>query len=364
MKISATKNSAAENCILYVAYPLLPVSDESCGGAEQILWTLDRELARRGQCVAVAACEGSQVCGELLSTGTETTCIDSLDPREVQHAERIIKLCAERRFALIHDHSGHFWRHANRVNVPVFATLHLPRTFYKREMFDSIAPNVYFNCVSKTQLRDFSDLPRMMGVVENGIDVERFPISVKKQEYLLWLGRVCPEKAPHLAIEVAKKSGLPLVMAGKVYPFSYHQRYFENEVRPQLELGDANIDFVESPSFRAKVELLRYAKALLVTSLAPETSSLVSLEAQACGTPVIAFRNGALSEVVQNRETGYLVSTMDDMVAAIKDLECIWPESCRSFVLSHHSAGTMADRYQMLYSQISRYEQASVPPAA
>lgn len=338
--------------ILYIAYPLLPVSDASAGGAEQILWSLEQEMALRGYNTAVAACESSEVHGELLATGSAPLSDDSFEVREAEHSQKILEFVRKREFSLIHDHSGHFFKHSGEVDIPVLATLHLPRGFYAESMFSSLPHNVYFNCVSDTQMASFRDLPRMMGVVQNGIAIDSFPYAAKKNEYLLWLGRICPEKAPHLAIEAAKRAGMKLVLAGQVYPFSHHKLYFEREVRPLLEAADSNVTFVEAPNFREKVELLRCAKALVVTSLAPETSSLVALEAGACGTPVIAFRNGALPEIIEQGHTGFTVKTLEAMTAAIQDVGEIWPSECRHRVETRFSSKTMADGYERLYSAV------------
>ncbi len=147
-------------------------------------------------------------------------------------------------------------------------------------------------------------------MVQNGIALERFPFCSEKQNYLLWLGRICEEKAPHLAIAAAKQAGTPLILAGQVYPFSYHQQYFEREIRPWL---GADVEFVDSPVFQRKVDLLRNARALLLTSTAEETSSLVAMEAMACGTPVIAARRGAFPEIVAHGETGFVVDDVNAM---------------------------------------------------
>ena len=135
-------------------------------------------------------------------------------------------------------------------------------------------------------------------VVTNGINVERFPFSEVKLDHLLWLGRICEEKAPHVACEIAEQLGMPLILVGQVYPFSYHRQYFERELRPRLDFK--NIQFIDSPAHGQKIELLRSARALLITSTVEETSSLVAMEAMACGTPVIVFRRGALPEVVRH----------------------------------------------------------------
>src|SRR3954465_14699813 len=114
--------------ILYVGYPLLPVSDESCGGAEQVLAALEREMHARGHRTTLAAADGSRCSGELIPTGAPAETPDQLAARERAPWEAIRSGLRSRSFDLIHDHSGSFWRHASQIDVPILATLHLPRT--------------------------------------------------------------------------------------------------------------------------------------------------------------------------------------------------------------------------------------------
>jgi glycosyltransferase involved in cell wall biosynthesis len=335
--------------LLMVAYPLLPVSEASAGGAEQILWTLERELVKRGWETEVAACAGSQVRGKLLATGEPQKVLDGFEEREREHAERIIEACNRNKYSIVLDHSGHFFRHAERVDALVLATLHLPRELYTPGIFEEPSENVYFHCVSEAQQAQFKDLPRLLAVVRNGIAVERFPIGGRKLDYLLWLGRVCPEKAPHLAVAAAKKAGMPIVLAGQVYPFEWHKRYWEREVRPLID--DLQVRFVELPSFERKTKLLREARALLVPTLIGETTSLVSLEAMASGTPVIGFDGGALREVV-HKGTGFLVRNVEEMAKACGKLGAIRSLDCRQWVEREYSATTMGDMYETLISDL------------
>jgi glycosyltransferase involved in cell wall biosynthesis len=338
--------------ILYISYPMLPVTAASCGGAEQILWSLEREMHQRGWQTTAACCEGSQISGELYATGDVPTKNDRFEERDAEHCEAIFRWLGFREFDLIHDKSGRFWKHAHKVRTPILATLHLPRSFYDEALFRHIGANVHFNCVSETQAETFRDLPRMMGVVRNGIDPARFPFTNEKRDYLLWLGRICPEKGTHLAIEAAEETGLPLVIAGSVYPFSYHQEYFEREVRPRFQGSQGRVVFVEAPSFEEKVRLLQHARALVQTSLAPETSSLVAMEAMACGTPVVALRAGAIPEVVAHGETGFVVRSLKELVGAIHDVDHIWPWACRSRVEENFTVAMMADGYENLYREV------------
>jgi glycosyltransferase involved in cell wall biosynthesis len=314
--------------------------------------TLEREMAALGHRTTVAASEGSRVAGRLLATGEPASASDQYEARERQHSERILEYlrCHPSEFDLVHDESGSFFRHAAQCDVPMLATLHLPRSFYREEFFGEVGPNLYFNCVSHSQASSFVDLPNFLGVVQNGIAIERFPFCDEKQDYVLWMGRICEEKGTHLAIAAAREAGVPLVIAGQVYPFSYHRDYFEREVLPHVSGEGSLATFVDSPSFSQKVELLRHARAVLLTSAAAETSSLVAMEAMACGTPAIALRSGAFPEIVADRSTGYIVKVLAEIVAALAMIPEVSPATCRARAEKFFAASNMVADYEKLYS--------------
>lgn len=350
--------------LLYVAYPLLPVSPESCGGAEQMLWTLEGEMARRGHQTWVAACDGSRAAGRLLATGAPPSQPDQFEQRDAEQAARVLDFLARERFDLVHDKSGSFWRHAARLHAPVLATLHLPRSFYPADAFRELPPKLSFNCVSQSQLRSFAGLPGMLGAVPNGIRLNYFPPPrMLREDYLLWLGRICEEKGTHVAIDVARQAGRKLVIAGEVYPFSYHRAYFEREVRPHLEDRASSVFYVGVPTMSEKLRLLRRARALLLPSLVDETSSLVAMEAMACGTPVIGFRRGALPEVVRDGVTGLLVDSAEEMGLAVAHVDGIDPRACRAHVEQNFSSERMARDYEQLYEIAIEARQPSLKPA-
>ncbi len=347
--------------VLYVAYPLLAASDESAGGAEQMLVTLERAMVDIGHRTFVAASQGSSVSGELIDTGLSVRASDQYEAREAAHCAKVLAYLDEHgeHFDLIHDESGSFWRKAGKCSIPMLATLHLPRSFYREEGFANLPSNLFFNCVSESQARTFADWPNLLGAVQNGITLERFQFASTKQDYLLWLGRICEEKAPHLAIEAAKLANAPLVLAGKVYPFTYHQEYFERAIKPHLSDADGRVKFVDSPNLSYKVDLLRNARALLLTSTAEETSSLVAMEAMACGTPVVAFRRGAFPEIVADGVTGFVVETVEEMASALRQVHRLSSVDCRQRVAKQFSAARMAREYEGLYRQVLRESGAS-----
>jgi glycosyltransferase involved in cell wall biosynthesis len=343
--------------ILYVAYPLLTVSQESAGGAEQLLWTLEREMTGRGVETVVAASAGSQVSGELFPTGEPSCQTDDLERRNREHQDRIVEFIHERAhagrpFSLIHDHSGSFWSRAPEAALPLLATLHLPRSLYPPQFFESVPANVSFNCVSNSQGSKFTGLGGFAGVIANGIPLNLFddPVKGPARTGLLWLGRICEEKAPHLALEIARSARLPIILAGQVYPFSYHQQYFDSEVAPHLRQAP-EAALISLPSFHRKRQLLREARAVLITSQVDETSSLVAMEAAASGTPVIAFARGALPEIIRHGHTGFLVDGVEAAVAALAGIAEIDSARCRHYAREHFSSTVMAEGYARLYAQ-------------
>ena len=139
-------------------------------------------------------------------------------------------------------------------------------------------------------------------------------------------------------------------LAGQVYPFGYHQEYFARAIRPHLDCG--RVRLVEAPSFSQKLDLLAHARAVLVPSLCEETSSLVSLEAMACGTPVIALRRGGVPEVVADGVTGLLTDTPAELPALIARAASLDSRACRRHVERSFSARRMAAGYARLYRRL------------
>src|SRR5215471_3343508 len=352
--------------ILYVAYPLLTVSEESAGGAEQVLWMLEREMAMRGIRAMTAASAGSKVRGELFNTGEPCNTPDDFERRNREHQDRVVEFVrdSDRRsepFDLVHDMSGSFWPLAAELDVPVLATLHLPRDFYSRSLFENVPNNVSFNCVSGAQARSFAELNPAN--VQNGIPLERFEPNIGSRSGLLWLGRICEEKGPHLALDIAAQAREPITLAGQVYPFSYHQQYFDREIRPRLEQMPDTI-FISTPTAEEKRRLLREAKAVLITSIVDETSSLVAMEAAASGTPVVAFPRGALPEIVEDGLTGFLVDGVEGAIEALRRINEIDPVDCIQRAQANFRSKTMADHYAELYAEVHHNLGAQAPPPA
>jgi glycosyltransferase involved in cell wall biosynthesis len=160
------------------------------------------------------------------------------------------------------------------------------------------------------------------------------------------LGRICPEKGQHLGLQAMHAAETMGLLAGEVFPYAEHQAYFENRIKPLL---DQHRRFLGPVGFNRKRRLLAGARCLLVPSLAAETSSLVTMEALACGTPVIAFPVGALPEVIEHGRTGFLVNDVHEMTEAIARADSLDRSACRRAAETRFASDRMTAAYLRLY---------------
>jgi glycosyltransferase involved in cell wall biosynthesis len=336
--------------ILSVAYPLTEVGVDAPGGSEQILTMLDRHTTRSGNRSLVLAAEGSKVEGTLLASPRVDGPITEADREFARRVHRrlIMDALARYNIDLIHMQSLDFYQYMPPGSVPVLATLHLPPNWYPKEAFKIRRSNFYFHCVSASQERTCPNGERRLPYVGNGIELSHFRPG-RKKNFVLALGRICPEKGFHFALDAARKANCEMILAGKVFPFADHQEYFREEIRPRL---DSHRRFIGPVGLAKKRELLAQARALLIPSTVEETSSLVAMEALASGTPVIAFDSGALPEIIEHGRTGYLVENTASMAKAlgkVKDLDIL---DCRASACTRFSAATMLSRYDAMYRQL------------
>lgn len=341
--------------ILSVGYSLAPVGADTPGGAEQILRALDAELVRLGHRSIVVAPEGSEVAGRLAAIPAVRGVIDdgARESARASQREAIARVLGRERVDLVHMHGLDFSAALPPPGVPVLATLHLPPPWYPDDVFRPGRPMTYLTCVSWTQLASAPSSGAILGVIENGVPTLELPAPVRRRGFALALGRVCPEKGLHHALDAAALAGVPLLLGGGVYRYPEHERYFREEITPRL---DRSRRFLGSVGWAGKRRLLSAARVLLVPSLAPETSSLVAMEALACGTPVIAFRAGALVEIVEPGRTGFLVDDAAEMAEAIGMVDEIDREECRAVARERFDQRRMLAGYIALYHALTGVE--------
>jgi len=337
--------------ILSVAFPLTPVGPDAVGGSEQILTRLDEAIVRAGHRSLVIAAAGSTTAGELIKTPRWDGELNDDVRRWAQRQHRIAidEVLSRFHVDVIHMHGLDWHAYLPTPGVPLLATLHLPPQWYPEHVLGMQRRWTYLNCVSRSQRAGVRTAHLPVFLVENGVPVKELISNVRKRDYVLALARVCPEKGLHLALEAARLAATSMILAGEVFKYDTHVNYYEKEIAPRL---DAWRRFVGPVGLRRKRRLLTGARCLLVPSLVPETSSLVAMEALACGTPVIAFRAGALPEVVEHGRTGFVVDNEAQMADAIHAAAELDPEVCRAAARERFSSQRMSRAYLALYHRI------------
>jgi glycosyltransferase involved in cell wall biosynthesis len=349
--------------ILSVAYPLAQVRPETSGGAEQILALLDRALTRAGHHSIVVAADGSEVAGTLIATPWPRGNFDEEVRRSAhaEHTKAIQRALGRWPVDLVHMHGHDFNFYLPPAGVPVLVTLHCPPEWYAPEALFPRRPDTYLHCVSDTQRQCLPAGVETLPEIGNGVPVDQLAaVHARKRNYAVCAGRICPEKGFHLAADASRRAGTPLAVVGEVFPYEAHERYVREVFQPAL---DRRRRWLGPAGFRRKRRLLASARCLLAPSLIAETSSLVAMEALACGTPVIAFRAGALAEIVEHGKTGYLVSDVAEMAEAIRRVECIDHETCRQAARERFSGDRMFVDYLERYKQVI-WQLAAIPALA
>lgn len=336
--------------ILNVAYPFAPVGPDAVGGAEQVLYALDQALVAAGHHSAVMACEGSRTTGCLLPIASPRGDIDPAARSAVYTTMQQVMAAAAPRADLVHLHGIDFHAYLPPEGPPALITLHLPISWYPPDALHPPRHDTWFNCVSCSQERTCPADVNLVSSIPNGVPVDALSHTRhSRRDYALMLGRVCPEKAQHLALQAAWRANARLLLGGDVFPYPEHRTYFNECVRPLL---DQDRRYLGPVGFIRKRRLLNAARCVLIPSLCPETSSLVAMEAMACGTPVIAFRSGALPETVEHGRTGFIVDSVDEMAAALHEVAAIDREHCRHTAAARFSLLRMTNAYLQLYEHL------------
>lgn len=339
--------------VLQVAYPFAPVCPGAVGGAEQVLSAIDRGLVHAGHHSLVVACEGSEVEGRLMAT---VPAPDQLNPTELETERSTLRKTLElvlrtHAIDLVHFHGVDFPRYLPDRSLPMLATLHLPVQFYPEGLFSDPPDQLILHGVSDTQHRTFPTCRNLHDPIPNGVDLDQFTPRLEKEDYLLALGRICPEKGYHHALEAAHAANLRLLLAGHVFPYPEHYRYFEHRILPLL---DEKRRFIGAVGPVERSRLLAGARAVVIPSLIDETSSLVGMEALASATPVVALRRGALSEIVEHGRTGILVDHPAQLCDAILASRSIDPRACRQAAERRFASTRMIGEYLALYKGLAR----------
>ncbi len=338
--------------ILQIAPLWETVPPPAYGGTEAVVHTLVEELVRRGHEVTLCASGDSQTSARLQAIYPRSlrTASDLEDKAPYSWQHTALSLRDAREYDIVHNHGGEELMALSHLvpDVPMLSTMHCLITPDTKFIWDRYQG--YFNTISWSQRRRMPEVAggTFAGVVYNAIDVATFPFQKEKGDHLLFLARISPDKGPHLAVEVARRTGRRLIMAGKVDPADLN--FFVTVVAPLID-GE-QVVFVGEANARTKRELYRDAACVLAPITWDEPFGLVPVEAMACGTPVIAFNRGAVPELVRDGETGFVVDTLDQMVEAVDRISWIDPQACRQHVARKFDAPAMANAYLRVYEAV------------
>ena len=316
-------------------YSPTKIPPDNYGGTERVIWWLIKGLHELGVEVYLMAPQGSYhpFAKEVIFTDPPEG-DPSLTPVYLDHI-----IPADVHVLHIHHLS------ILKYSIPVVKTFHgIPKPCV-RYLVDE------FTCFLSQSHRVVSGFPRNP-FVYNGLDPSEFHFSKSKDNYLLFLSKLDrPEKGLGLAIEVAKKAGVKLVIAGNYT----NENFYRDFLKPRLS---KNITYVGPVKGEIKKELLSKARALIFPTLWPEPFGLVAIEAMVSGTPVVTTYMGAMPEVVVHGKTGFLCGSFEDMVNAIGMVDDIDPDVCRSWVLSRFTHRRMASGYFRIYRKLTKSDKS------
>lgn len=315
------------------------------GAYEQVAGTLTEGLVHRGVDVTLFATGDSQTAGKLHWICPRPYSEDpKLDPKvwECLHISEVFEHAGE--FDLIHNHFDFLpLTYSRLVSTPVLTTIHGFSSPQILPVYRKYNHRVYYVSISNASRHPGLNY---IATAYHGISLEDFPFNEKGGDYLLFLGRIHPDKGTYEAIQVAKKAEMPLIIAGLLHD----RRYFEERVKPYVD--GVSVKYMGTIDKRERASLMGNAKAFLHLINFDEPFGLAVVEAMACGTPVIAIRRGAMPEVIRDGETGFLVDSLEETIESLQRIDDIDRKRCRAWVEEHFTQGRMVEEYLQVYEKI------------
>ncbi len=333
--------------IALIAPPFIAVPPADYGGTELFVAQLAEGLQELGHQIVVYANGESKISVECRWTyehsqwpikGEQHDWVKELDHTSWAMAD------AARTCDIIHVQTPQALALSHFVAIPTVLTLHGPHNS-KLSDFYSRYPDVNYVAISEFQRRSES-MPRIR-TIHHGIDLSQYRLQENKQQYLSFIGRIAPIKGTHVAIDVAKRTGVPLKIAGDIQPA--YRDYFEAKIKPEID--GKFIQYVGLADLQAKNELLGNSMAMLFPIKWNEPFGLVIVEAMACGTPVLALPGGSVSEIIRDGVSGFTCRTVLEMAKRVKNLhtEAFNPRIVRNYVEENFSLRRMVAAYAALY---------------
>jgi glycosyltransferase involved in cell wall biosynthesis len=315
------------------------------GPWESVVSLLTEELVRMGLDVTLFATGDSRTSGKLAAVCPRSYSEDpSVNPKvaECLHISEIFERSDE--FDLIHNHFDFLpLTYSGLVDTPVVTTIHgfsSPSIIPVYKKYNERGNYVAISEADKSPELDY------IATIHHGIDLTQFPFSKTGDEYLVFFGRIHPEKGVYEAIQVAQRTGKKLIIAGIVQD----REYFEALVEPYID--DEQVTYLGSVGPAKRSEVLGGALALLHLISFDEPFGLSLVESLACGTPVIAFGRGSIPEIIKHGETGFIVADVEQAAEAVAAMKSIDRAACREDVEQRFSQARMASNYVRVYEEI------------
>lgn len=332
------------------------------GGTELIVSLLTEELIRRGHEVTLFATADSLTEATLVSVADKPLRSDPAQPPTRWQAfdvRLLIKLeQMQSEFDVVHNHMG--WQALpilSKLSCAVVSTNHNPVKPYAEEIYLAHQDLPYVAISEAYKRLNFPDQLNYVNVVYNGIQCQDFGhVPGRKRDHLLFIGRLGKAKGTVDALDIAKKLGLPIKLAGKVD--DNEQAYFDKEIKPRLD--EPGVEFVGEVDSKTKLDLYRSAIAVVYPVAFEEPFGLVMVESLACGTPVMAFKRGSVPEVLSNGETAVIGNTVEELVSRFDEITRIQPETCLKRARDLFDVKRMVDGYEAVYNRISKKAPATV----
>lgn len=322
------------------------------GGVERVIYTLTEELTKRGHDVTLFASGDSKTSAKLVPVyKTALRDTNMMESHGILYSLLAAGLAynMQDQFDIIHDHNSHFsLPTANIAKTPTVVTLHGPFNEINRPYFQALSDPVTLVCISKKQAQLAPELG-ITNVVYNGLSMEHYPFSKIPENYLLFVGRISPEKGVHFAIDVAEALSLPLILAAKLDQEDTF--YFKEKIQPRLS---KQIQWIGEVDEKKRNKLMSKALCVLHTTNWPEPFGLTLIESMACGCPVVAFNHGSIPEIIVHGKTGFVVpkENIDAMVSSVLAIGSIDRSLCRAHALTHFSGVKMTNGYEKIYNSI------------
>jgi glycosyltransferase involved in cell wall biosynthesis len=347
-----------------------PIPPAGYGPWEQVACNLTEGLVALGHDVTLFAAGGSKSSGTVVETvphafstwpQEERNRVRAYDPGtgllegppdtrvlEQLHIATCMEQAAAGKFDVVHSHLHvHALVFGRLIKCPLVSSLHGAAWVRAAHPIFKAYKDLPFVSLSNAERQLLPEL-NYVATVYNGINLETFPFEPAKEDYLLFAGRLSPEKGPAEAIEVAKGAGRRLLIAGMIE--SQYQDYYDARVKPHID--GKQVEYLGLLSQQELAPIYRKAAAVLFMINWCEPCSMVGIETQASGTPLIGTRFGYLPEIIIDGETGFLVDSVEDAVRAVDKLNTISPAACRRNVETRFSIPSMAKGYDAVYKSL------------